>query len=256
MVTTETKKAAMATVADYWFVRLPDGRTLRSRSTESLRQHLKAGRIPWDSRVRRSAEEPWQPLDKAAEFADLAPDENDDEPANRGPRLPGKKKERASEKDMRTLGVRGLLEELFNAFDVSLQKAKLTTAALTGLLMGITIIFGAVSHYFLPDGWKWSGYVGAGFVLCVLFSACTSIITQMTALELSRFRPAQFDEVRSGLARTILRLTIAFTLVGGAIGGLIYLLHSLPGWLSPTAAGEDGACCHPSRLAEEARTSG
>jgi len=226
----------MSAGADHWFVRLPDGRVLRSRSTESLRQHLKAGRIARDSLVRRSPDDAWQTLDRFPELAEVSPPADEDEQIK--PEGRASKKERANGNEMRTLGVRGLLEELFNAFDVGLQKNKLTTTALSGLFMGIAIVFGTTAHQMLPFGWKWTAYLGTGFVLCVIFSACTSILTHLTTLELSRFRPARFHEIRSGLLGSIVRLTIAITLVGGAIGGLIYVFHSLPGWLGAVDAND------------------
>jgi hypothetical protein len=239
MVAKAPKRSVMATGADYWLVRMPDGRILRSRSTESLRQHIRAGRIPWESRVRRSSDDPWQTLDNTPAFADLAPsglDEDDVETRPDGPSP--RKKARAAATEMRTLGVRGLLEELFNAFDISLQKAKLTTTALSGLLMGIAIVFGATASHLLPFGWKWAAYPGTALALCVIFSTCTSILTQLTALELSRYRPAHFREVRAGLFGSIVRLTCAFTLIGGSIGGLIFFFHSLPTWLTPVDAND------------------
>ena len=63
----------MASSAEHWYIRLPDARVLRARSTEALRHYLKSGRIPWDSRVRRTADDPWQTLDTVEEFVDLVP---------------------------------------------------------------------------------------------------------------------------------------------------------------------------------------
>src|SRR5262249_52163603 len=108
--------ANMAAKADLWFIRLPNGRVLRARNTNVLRRFLKSGRIPWKSRVRHSKEEPWRPLDRANEFVDLRPKETP-QPSKAPPK---------------PVGVRGLVDELFHAFDSSLQRAKLTTAAFTG----------------------------------------------------------------------------------------------------------------------------
>ena len=52
----------MATSSDLWYIRLPDGRVLHARSTDAMRRYLKSGRIPWESRVRRSPDDTWQPL--------------------------------------------------------------------------------------------------------------------------------------------------------------------------------------------------
>jgi hypothetical protein len=221
----------MASNADVWYVRLPDGRVMRTRSTEAMRHFLKTGRIPLESRLRRPGEESWQPIERVAEFADLLESESD-EAAARG-------KPRSGAVELRTLGVRGLVDELFNAFDSSLQTAKLTTAALTGLAMGIVLILGSVAVPFWHER-AWIGYLGTGAALLVLFSICTSILTQLTALELSRFRPARFSEIRAGLLATIVRVTGALGLVSGSIVGVIVLLRYAPEWIAPAEADELG----------------
>src|SRR5262249_29795670 len=38
---------------DPWYVRLPDGRTIKAKSTASVRHHIEAGHIPLNSSVRR-----------------------------------------------------------------------------------------------------------------------------------------------------------------------------------------------------------
>jgi hypothetical protein len=235
MLVSKRKGTGMASSADLWYIRLPDGRVLRARSTEALRQYLKAGRVPWESRVRRSAEEPWQTLDRSEEFADLAPAE---EASPSEPAAPTKT--RVGGPELRTLGVRGLVEELFNAFDSSLQRTKLTVAALTGLGIGVVLVIANVADPLLAREWKWAGYLGIAFVLLVLFSICTSILTQMTALELSRYRPARFSEIRAGLLGYAVRLTCALSLIGGSIVGMIVLLRCLPGWIAPGAPQEPG----------------
>ena len=227
----------MATSSDLWYIRFPDGRVLHARSTDAMRRYLKSGRIPWESRVRRSPDDPWQTLDRTPEFADLLPAENREAEAPAEPASSAKAKAPAA--DLRTLGVRGLVEELFNAFDSSLQRTKLTTAAITGLGMGITLMIGVVASPLLRD-WAWAGLLATGFVLLILFSICTSILTQMTALELSRYRPAHFSEIRSGLFAYVVRLTCTFALIGGTILAMIALLRALPGWITPTAHEEIG----------------
>jgi hypothetical protein len=218
----------MASSTDLWYVRLPDGRVMRTRSTEAMRHFFKTGRIPLESRVRRPGEETWQPIDSVTEFADLLAQESD----TRG-------KPRSGAVELRTLGVRGLIEELFNAFDSSLQPAKLRTASLTGLSMGLVLILGSATIPFLHER-AWLGYLAIGAALLVLFSICTSIISQLTALELSRYRPAHFHEIRAGLPATIARVIGAFGLVSGSIVGLIVLLRYVPEWIAPVEAEELG----------------
>jgi hypothetical protein len=221
----------MASNQDLWFIRLPDGRVLRARSTEAMRRFLSSGQIPWDSRVRRSPDDPWQTLDGTREFADLVPREAAPKIELNIPAT-GATKSHATG-DLHTLGLRGLVDELFNAFDSSLQRAKLITSACTGLGIGITLLAATALMPLLGPGWHWAGFIGAGLALLVLFSVCTSILTQLTALELSRYRPAQFSEIRGTVALHALRLTCALGLVGGLIVGLIVLLRSMPGWITP-----------------------
>jgi hypothetical protein len=135
--------------------------------------------------------------------------------------------------DERTPGVRGFLEELFNAFDVGLRKNKLTTTAISGLLMGVCIIISLTAHQMIPFGWKWLVYPATGLAMCVIFSTCTSILTQLTAFEASHYRSATFQDIRGGLIGSIVRLTCALAILGGVIGGMIFVFHSLPGWLTP-----------------------
>jgi hypothetical protein len=229
----------MATGIDLWYVRFPNGRILRARTTEALRRNLKSGRIPWESRVRRSAEEPWQTLERTPEFADIVSAANTDAKGLPVSKAVPRDKTRASG-GARTFGVRGLVAELFIAFDSSLQRTKLTAAALTGLGIGVALGISDVAIPFLPPDWAWAGYLGTALVLLILFNICTSILTQMTAIELSRNRPAHFCEVRAGLLTYALRLTCALGLVGGPILGLIIFLYFLPGWLTAADAGPPG----------------
>ena len=228
----------MASSPELWYIRLPDGRVLRVRTTESLRRFLKSGRIPWESRVRRSPDEAWQTLTATPEFADLVPAESSSaEPADEATPSP---EPRVATPELRTLGLRGLVDELFNAFDSTLQRAKLNTAALTGLAIGVMLIVSDVAVQLLPADWKWPLYLATAFVLLVLFNICTSILTQMTALEMSRYRPAHFNEVRAGMFTYVGRLTCAISLVGGLMFGLIVLLRLLPSWLTSPEAGQPG----------------
>ena len=63
----------MGEASEPWYVRFPNGRVIRARSTKSLRHHLKSGRIPADARVRRSPSEEWVALEWTAEFVDILP---------------------------------------------------------------------------------------------------------------------------------------------------------------------------------------
>src|SRR5260370_23783061 len=155
----------MAASSDLWYIRFPNGRILRARSTEALRRNLKSGRIPWDSRVRRSAEEPWQTLGHRPEFADIASADSAGAEGSPVSDAVARDKTRSAAGGLPTLGVRGHVAELFIAFDSSVQRTKLTTAAITGLVLGVTLGIGDVALPLLPRDWAWPGYLGTALVL-------------------------------------------------------------------------------------------
>jgi hypothetical protein len=231
MIASKRKGRGMATGSDLWYIRLPDGRVLHARSTEALRRYLKRGRLPWAIRVRRSADDPWQTLDRTPQFADLLPAESEPE-AHTAP----SDQATTPVRELHAVGVRGVLEELVHALDTSLHRAKLMTTAMAGLGMGITLLIADRVVPRLGD-WEWAGLLGAGMVSLLLFSICASILTQMTSLELSRSRSALFSEIRAGLFGYILRLTCVLGLIGGLMLGLILLLRALPGWIGPDETG-------------------
>jgi hypothetical protein len=221
----------MVESSDLWYIRFPDGRILRARSTQAVRRALQSGRIPWNCRARRSGAEPWQPLVRTLEFADIAPASNAGAEESSTGRRRARQRKRAG--DLRTLGVRGLVEELFNAYDSSLHRNKLTTAGITGLAIGAVLAIGDAASSRLGVDWAWAGYLATAIVLLILLNLCSSVLTQMTTLELSRFRPASFSEIRPGLFVYAARLTGAVGLIAGSILGLTVLLHFLRGGLAP-----------------------
>ncbi len=56
---------------DIWYIRLPEGETLRANSTAAVRHHIETGKIPRTSWVRRDPEAEWTPLEWVGDFADL-----------------------------------------------------------------------------------------------------------------------------------------------------------------------------------------
>ena len=56
---------------DPWYVRLPDGKIIKAKSTSSVRHHVEAGNIPLNSMARRDTEEEWVSLVWISEFADF-----------------------------------------------------------------------------------------------------------------------------------------------------------------------------------------
>jgi hypothetical protein len=220
----------MANGADPWYVRLPDGRTLRASNTDALRRSLGNGRIPWDSQVRRSPQSAWLALHDVPELAELRGDAPRREA--HGPRSPG---------ELRVIGVRGLVDELISAVDSTLHRSKLTTAAAAGLCAGLALLGAEMSPLVLTDPWRrWSGLTTA--VLCiVVLGCCTSLITQMTYIELARLRPARSGEVSANLFRYTRRLVLAQVIIGALFVVPVVLLRWLPtSWVVTAAPLEPG----------------
>src|SRR5262245_59782830 len=117
----------MSHPSDVWYVRLPDGRVLRAPSTVAVRHHVTAGRIPRDSRVRRSQDDEWAPLEWTEEFADLVPlleargresaGAHNAETATASLPRPVSIASRLDPLQLQTVGVRGSVEELLAALD-------------------------------------------------------------------------------------------------------------------------------------------
>src|SRR5271167_887977 len=100
----------MAISAVTWYVRFPDGRVVLAKSTQAVRYHIERGRIPANSRVRRSPEETWQNIDAAPEFADLL-----EQPAPADGAIDGRAAMSKSNVEFRVFGVAVLVNELFSA---------------------------------------------------------------------------------------------------------------------------------------------
>jgi hypothetical protein len=226
--------------ADSWLIRFPDGKVVRSRSTAHLRQHVRKGRVPPGSRVRRrrangEAGDRWQALEEVRELAGALTALNGQEarPAAAKPR---------SHRDFsawRSLGVRGLMRELFDALDSSLHRGKLGLACLLGVLGAILAIAWDLFQ-FTVDGWS-RGAVGAALAIAGLLasSLIITLITQITFVELSRLRQPQRADLWPSCLGHAVRLAAAIFVVVGAGLGLIVALRALPDWIMAQAADGD-----------------
>src|SRR5262245_29111753 len=123
----------MAEVRDYWYVRLPDGRVIRAKSTKSLRYHVRTGRIPATARVRRSPSEEWMGLEWTAEFVDLVPRSNGSA-RSRAKQL--REAAAAGRPRLKTLGLRGIASDITGALDSTFRAVKLVPTAALGLFLG------------------------------------------------------------------------------------------------------------------------
>ena len=224
----------MATIQDndIWYVRLPDGRVIRSRSTVSLRYHVRKGRIPLTSRVRRSDKEDWRTLPEVHELAESAAVATARSHRGNARANPdGRVRSRVAFQESRLLGVRGLVRELLDALDSSLSRVKLGVACLLGMLAGV----GWISWKLLDDAFAGTSWMIAASVwaIVLLLAVCLGItfITKYTALELSKMRQPRSSELWSGMASQTLRLAATLVIVVGAGVALIWLLRELPAWM-------------------------
>jgi hypothetical protein len=223
----------MAEKSDLWYVRFPDGRVIRAKSTKSLRYHIGSGRIPAAARVRRSPAEEWTALEWVAEFVDLIPKvpaAGSALPANSSfaPRTAGSS---THIQEIKVLGLRGLVEDLINALDSALHVIKLAPAAGLGLLLGLAAALqdGLIIHLEPPGGWIGASLLAICLLLC--FCLATSLITQTTFIELSRLRPARTKEIRAGLGRHAAQLFFVYFLLAGFAILILLALQRLPAYL-------------------------
>jgi hypothetical protein len=238
---------------DPWLIRLPSGRTLRANSTDVVRQYLRSGQIPVNSRVRRAPEDEWVGLDWTEEFADLvasaAADNGNPAPASpsRHPTTPptgflldaGSIADRLDATPLPRIGVRGMFQELLAALDSTLVRSKLRIAAAAALLGGILVaVFQTGWLATLPNG-PLIGWGVGGVLLLLLFAVASALVTQMTYLELSRLRPARWKEMRAVLGWPAFRLLGTSALIA-AILLAIAALHGLPAWLLNGVEGNEG----------------
>lgn len=218
--------------SDQWFIRLPDDQVLAATSTTAVRVNIENGQIPLASRVRRSAQEPWVPLDQVEAFADLVP-----RPRNgSSSKSPGGREQhrpvRTSAMAIQKIGVRALVAELVNALDATFLRSKLTFACYTGLAIGSFLLLETLLFSLLAAPW---GYLARGvtaLVVLVLISRSVTLLTQATFLELSLLRPPRWPELSHHLGRNCWRLTITSLLLLTLLGGLLALVRWLPGWLT------------------------
>jgi hypothetical protein len=227
--------------SDVWYVRLPDGRVMRAKSAAAVRLHLEGGRIPLESRARRSAAEDWQRLDHFKEFADLIhpSGRGGEAPVTSGPKegpsaLPFAQESdvaRSESMHLETVGVRGMIEQLLAGLDHTFVRTKLWLSAVSGAGIGLAVVL-AFRFVGMLDWWAdvlvWSVL---GLLLLWVVSACFAIITQMTVLELSRFRSAPWAEAVVGVGRHSRRLMFVYLVVGGSVAVLLVLFRWLPEWL-------------------------
>jgi hypothetical protein len=233
----------MSQVNDVWYVRLPDGRVIRAKSTEAVRYHLNTGRLPRDVWVRRTQEEEWASLEEVPAFADvfgLGPVRGRGEREPAAPEVPqtplwwtasaSGATSRDDRMQLQTVGVRGMVDELLNAMDSTLVRLKLRTACVTALVTTGTLALAGVFSSVLAGPWDLVLWIVAGLVALVAGSIGSTLLTQMTFIELSHSRPARWADATAGLGRTATRLAVSYLLLVGVPLLIILLLPRIPGW--------------------------
>src|SRR5262249_8746170 len=175
--------------------RLPDGRTIKAKSTASVRHHVEAGHIPLNSLIRRDSNEEWVAMVWVAEFADLG--------KAAGATLSGSGVQPAPRAGvaarldplrLQTVGVRGLIDELIAALDITVNRTKMIPEIIAAVLLylGMYAIRILVNEWFEPPAWV-PLVVAAAFALIVL-SVLNAVLAKLTHLELAAMRPARLRE--------------------------------------------------------------
>jgi hypothetical protein len=226
---------ASTSTSDIWLVRLPDGRVFRSRNITALRHHVRKGRIPRGSRVRRGSDG-WQALEEIHELAEALPAPRKGRP---GAPTTVKPRRTANLSGWRAAGVRGLMRELFDALDSSLHREKLGLACVLGILgclswLGVRWI-GAI---FEPGPVWATANVVLALVMLLAGSLIITLITQTTFIELSRLRQPRRSDLWPSSLGLAGRLALALLVVVGGGIAVILGLRWLPTWLGEGADAE------------------
>lgn len=149
--------------------------------------------------------------------------------------------ERMDPMQLRSVGVRGLLDDLLGAVDCAFRRDKLIIALIGAGLIGLVI--GGVPYLAVKLGDmlgipetvdSMSGLVdlAATISAAIVFAITNALLTKMTYLELSTSRVVGLSEAARGIVASVAKMLIVYiVLVGGAFY-LMSLLHRLPGWLT------------------------
>src|SRR5262245_437511 len=248
----------MAARRDTWYVRLPDGQELRAKTTKAVVHHIETGVIPKNSLVRRSPMDEWTVLEWTAEFADILAHRPARETGTNGSstekaRPPTHTTGLASRLDplrLRTVGVRGLWDDLLAALDSALSGGKPLVAALAGAAVGLILIVlpWTILNVFVVAGWTdvrgeplvWPARIvtwAAGAIALIVVAWANGLLARMTHAELSELRPVHVREASAGCARLIRRLACAYLLV---VGGALFVMHGVR-WVPAAVVTRAGA---------------
>lgn len=231
----------MPAVRDTWYIRLPDDRELKAKSTAAVLHHLRHGHIPKNSLARRSRTNEWMQLEWHAEFTEAVTGHGRpkpvETPAHGVPQLlpPSGIADRLDPLRLRTVGVRGLWEDLIAALDSTFVRGKLTVAAMAGIIVGL--LWGVVPWAFMQVmGWLglsplWPErfiFAVATVVTIIVLAWTNGLLARMTHVELSLLRPARWREAAQGYFDLGFRLTLAYLLVLGGSFLLMRFVYWVP----------------------------
>lgn len=236
---------------DHWFVRLPDGRVIKAKSTASVRHHVEAGSLPVNCMARRDADEEWTSLAWIGEFADVAGGSRNVAVLEREapPSSPSKNgssaeihlksgiSSRLDPLRLQTVGVRGLVDELIAAFDSTVSTGKLKVACITCTIGAIAVYLTMrLTGLVYPEG-VWLAQLLGGVVGLIWLACATALLTRQTHLELSSMRPVTPSEANQNAAPFVMRIFVGYLVTIGLAIGVLVLLQHLPEWVAKWTSG-------------------
>jgi hypothetical protein len=229
----------MSRAHDTWYIRLPGGQEIKAKSTTAVIHHVQNGTIPKTSRARRSRDDEWMQLEWHAEFTEAVtgvappkspagdrPDKQPDSPPLSGVAA------RLDPLRLRTVGIRGLWDDLIAALDSTFVRRKLFIAAVAccavGFVWGLNNwLAGWLAHWLQSEADSVVRFSTALTVVAglMLFAIGNGLLARITHVELSNIRPARFREATYGFFNVGLRLVLAYLLILGGVYVLMRLIH-------------------------------
>jgi len=220
----EIRESTMRESDDLWYIRLPDGRVVRAKSTRALCYHVQSGRVPWNSLLRRESAEEWVSLDWVPELAEIAKERSKRLTAAGVEKVgPQASNEKDTHAPLRSFGVRGLMDELLNALESTFNQTKLLLGATMGAALGLGWVATQLGVLFLDESVQLPFLAGCWVLVLFVNLMASLVLTRMTVLEIARMRPARVREVRSGIVSRSLKLFLVQFLAVGGVAGLLWL---------------------------------
>lgn len=230
----------MSEFRDPWFVRLPDGRVIKAKSTASLRHHLESGNVPKNARVRREKTEEWQELMWVREFADLfggISKPSEDASEQLPPQLDPTFQNKLETHRLQSVGIRGMIDEILTSLESAWSKPKIIIAT-------IGAIFLFIGHFLIEwigfsilkelewDRLTWTIPLLTVAWMVLVVSMVFAFLAKLTFHELSTLKHASLsDAFRGGLYLKIQVLLASLIGVGIPLV-LIVLLGKVPNWVA------------------------